>query len=456
MSGYAGKNVVIIGAGRTGLALVGYFLRQGARVTLSDRREVERIPQAQTLTLAGVALDLGGHSAEILRRADLVAISPGVSLDQPAIVAARAAGVPVLGEIEIAWRDLRSPLVAVTGTNGKSTVTTLLGEIFRAWGKTTFVGGNLGVPLIEATRDGDWDWLVAEISSFQLEAVERFRPRYALLLNLTEDHLDRYPDMEGYQAAKARIFSAQSEGDVAVLNHDDPRVLGLARGCRARRVFFSSSEVLAEGMSYDGESILWRMAGREERFPAAAMQLRGLHNVENAMAALIPPLLAGCPPALAWAAVCGFAGLPHRMVAVRRLAGVTWYNDSKATNVGSVVKSLAGLPRPVTLIAGGKDKGGDYGPLRPLIAERVADLVLIGQAAARIERELGGLTRAHRADDMADAVRLARDLTPAGGAVLLSPACSSFDMFRDFEERGEVFTRLVLELPEATQKVSGQ
>jgi UDP-N-acetylmuramoylalanine--D-glutamate ligase len=449
---YAGKDVVIVGAGRTGLALVGYFLRQGARLTLSDRRERERIPQAETLLQAGVRLDCGGHSESLLCAADLVAVSPGVPLDQPALAAAARRGVPILGEIEIAWRALHAPLVAITGTNGKSTTTTLIGDIFQAWGKKTFVGGNLGQPLIDATREGGWDWLVAELSSFQLEAVVDFRPRFALLLNITEDHLDRYPDMDGYLEAKARIFARQQHDDVAVLNREDPLVLRAAAKCRARKVFFSSAELLDEGMGFDGEFLVWRMNGREERFAAAELQLRGLHNIENAMAALIPALLSGCPAELAWQAVCAFGGLPHRMVPVRRLDGVIWYNDSKATNVGSVVKSLAGLAHPVTLIAGGKDKGGDYAPLAPLVRERVAHLILIGEAAARIEACLGALTHCLRARDMAEAVRLAHQLTPAGGAVLLSPACSSYDMFRDYEERGVIFADLVNALPEGESK----
>lgn len=449
---YAGKNVVVVGAGRTGMALIGFFLRQGARLAISDRRDAERIPEAQTLADAGVRLDFGRHSEELLCEADLIAVSPGVPLDQPALAAAARRGVPVLGEIEIAWRALKAPLMAITGTNGKSTTTTLIGEILRAWGQNTFVGGNLGLPLIEATRATDWDWLVAELSSFQLEAVVDFRPRYALLLNITEDHLDRYPDMDSYIAAKTRVFTRQQSSDTAVLNAEDPLVLKAAQGCRARRILFSSARVLEEGMGFDGRDLVWRMNGREERFPADEMRLRGLHNVENVMASLIPPLHAGCPAKIAWQAVCAFGGLPHRMVPVRTLHGVTWYNDSKATNVGSVVKSLAGLKHPVTLIAGGKDKGGDYAPLRALVKERVAHLILIGEAADRIARELGDATRTLRAADMKEAVQLAYDLTTAGGTVLLSPACSSYDMFRDYEERGEVFAQLVKALPDGDAK----
>jgi UDP-N-acetylmuramoylalanine--D-glutamate ligase len=444
---YSGKKVVVIGAGATGLALSRYFCRRGATVTLSDSRSVERIGDLEQLRELGVYLDLGGHTTDLFLTADLVAVSPGVPLTVPAVASARQAGVPVLGEIEIAFGELAAPLAAITGTNGKSTTTTLMGEMLSAWGKRTFVGGNLGIPLIEAV-DGEWDWLVAELSSFQLEAIDAFRPRYALLLNITEDHLDRYPDMESYIDAKMQVFVNMGETDVAVLNAEDPLVMAAAADIRPRRVLFSSRRLLPEGMGLDGEEIVWRFAGAERRFALTQLQLKGLHNVENVMAALIPPLIEGCPSEVAWMAACRFAGLAHRMVPVRELDGVTWYNDSKGTNVGSVVKSLAGLVAPVTLIAGGKDKGGDYAPLAPLVREKVANLILIGQAAPRIAEVLGHLTHVERVDTLEAAVVRARQLTLPGGSVLLSPGCSSFDMFKSYEERGDIFTRAVLTLPE--------
>jgi UDP-N-acetylmuramoylalanine--D-glutamate ligase len=441
------KKVVVTGGGRTGLVLVDYFLRRGAQVTLSDRRPAARIPGLQSLEGKGVRLDLEGHTPELFTSADLVAISPGVPLTAPAVAAALAAGVPVLGEIEIAFSEISAPIVAITGTNGKSTTTTLMGEIFKAWGKKTFVGGNLGTPLAEAV-DGEWDWLVAELSSFQLEAIHEFRPRYALLLNLSEDHLDRYPDMESYVAAKVRIFENMADGDVAVLNAEDPMVIEAAGGIAPRTVLFSSRRPLSSGMGFDGGDLVWRRGAEEHRFPASELRIKGLHNIENVMASLIPPLMEGCPPELAWRTACAFAGLDHRMTPVRTLAGVAWYNDSKGTNVGSVVKSLAGLPAPVTLIAGGKDKGGDYAPLADPVREKVRHLILIGQAASRMAAALDGITHTVMADSLEEAVLRARDLTPAGGSVLLSPGCSSFDMFESFEQRGEVFTRAVRALPE--------
>lgn len=439
---YRHKRVVVVGAGRSGIGLARYFMARGAAVSLSDRRPFEQLPDLAPLAGEGVRLDLGGHTEALFTGADLIALSPGVPPEIAVIAKAAAAGVPVLGEIEIAWRELPQPLVAITGTNGKSTVTSVMGEAFRAWGQQTFVGGNLGTPLIEAVGTR-WDWLVVELSSFQLETIERFRPRWAVLLNITEDHLDRYPDMASYQAAKARLFENQAAGDWAVLNADDPRVLAVAAGIPARRILFSSSQLLVEGMSLAGEELVWRWAGREERFPTAELLIRGQHNLENVMAALIPPLVEGCPPAIAWAAATSFRGLPHRMELVATINGVRWYDDSKGTNVGSVVKSLAGLAAPVTLIAGGKDKHGDLTPLVEPIAAKVRDLILIGEAAPRMAEAYNGLTAIHRAVSMGEAVATAAAMTQVGGTVLLSPGCSSFDMFKSYEERGRIFAEAV-------------
>ncbi|MDW7644542.1 MAG: UDP-N-acetylmuramoyl-L-alanine--D-glutamate ligase [Desulfuromonadales bacterium] len=444
---FTGKQIVVVGAGRTGVALCAYFSRRGARVTLSDQRSAERIEGLARLP-KNTATDFGGHTEALFQEADLIAVSPGVPLTVPAIAKAAASGVPVVGEIEVAYEELEAPLIAITGTNGKSTTTTVMGEVLQAWGKETFVGGNLGTPLIEAVDAGPWQWLVAELSSFQLEAIQHFRPRYALLLNISEDHLDRYADMDAYVQAKARVFANQTDGDVAVLNAEDNAVCALGKNLTARHVYFSSARVLEEGMGCDGTHIVWNWQGKTHRFPLAELRLKGLHNVENVMAALIPPLLEGCPATTAWRAACQFGGLAHRMVPVRTLNGVTWYDDSKGTNVGSVVKSLSGLTAPVTLIAGGKDKGGDYLPLVEVVKDRVSHLILIGQAAERIAESLGSLTHTVRAASLEEAVRLAHELTPEGGTVLLSPGCSSFDMFSSYIERGERFAALVMGLPE--------
>jgi UDP-N-acetylmuramoylalanine--D-glutamate ligase len=445
---YSQQSIMIVGAGRTGVALCRYFATRGAAVTLSDSRPIEKLTGLDELVRLGIALDLGGHTSAKFLASDLIVISPGVSLQLPALKAAAAARIPILGEIEIACREFDVPLIAITGTNGKSTTTTLIGAIYSAWGKHPFVGGNLGTPLIEATEHGDYDVIVAEISSFQLEAVEQFHPRYALLLNLSEDHLDRYPDMASYIAAKREIFKQMTANDVAILNAEDAHTATFAETIVAEKIYFSSKRVLPAGMGCDGTNIIWRYQGDEHRFPISELRIKGLHNIENVMAALIAPLCDGCPAELAWQAVCAFRGLEHRMNLVRVLDGVSWYNDSKGTNVGSVVKSLEGLDPPVTLIAGGKDKGGDYAPLAGLISEKVRHLILIGEASERIAAALGSLTHTVRAPSLEEAVALAHELTETGGTVLLSPGCSSFDMFKSYAERGNVFSAAVGRLPE--------
>ena len=435
---YRDMKIAIIGAAATGRSLARFFLARGARVILSDNRSADRLEGLEQLQQAGVQLDLGGHTPELLITADLIVVSPGVPLDIPILERCRTLGVPVLGEVEIAWRELTGTVIGITGTNGKSTVTTLVGEMLKGWGRKAFVGGNLGTPLVETTGR-DYDWFAVELSSFQLETIVDFRPHYAVLLNITEDHLDRYPDMASYIAAKARIFENLRSEDVAVLNQDDPLVMQAAASCPATRVCFSSQAQLAEGMSLHGDQIIWRWQGCESRFPVSELKLRGQHNQENVMAAMIPLLLAGCPAQVAWAAVRNFSGLRHRMEYLGELHGACWYNDSKGTNIGSVVKSLAGLPRPVVLIAGGKDKMCDLASLVEPIREKVAHLVLIGAAAERMARTFAGLSDIHRAGSMHDAVAMAARLSSPAGAVLLSPGCSSFDMYRNYEQRGDDF-----------------
>jgi len=445
MPEYANQNIVVVGAGKSGVALCRLLAGRGAQVVLSDRRPAESIAGLEALQGLNVACDFGGHTEALFVGADLVVLSPGVPETIPPVTAARKAGVEIVGEIELAARELAAPVVGITGTNGKSTTTELIGAIFKAWGKKTFVGGNLGEPLTEAVG-GDWDWVVVELSSFQLETIDRFHARYGLLLNISPDHLDRYPDMESYVAAKMRLFENMNADDLAILNADDDAVLQAAAGIAARKVLFSCRGALAEGIGFDGRDIVWQRQGVTARFPVAELRLKGLHNVANVMAALVAPLCAGCPPEVAWQAARTFTGLPHRMALVRELDGVSWYDDSKGTNIGSVVMSLAGLEAPVTLIAGGKDKGGDFGILAEAVRSKVRNLVLIGEAAERMARELDGCTTIHRAGSLEEAVQLAQQLTPAGGAVLLSPGCSSFDMFKSYIERGERFAACVRQL----------
>jgi len=441
------KQIVVIGAGLSGLALVRFFADRGASVALSDLRTREQLTGLDSLEGLPVQFDLGEHDLALFEKADVIAVSPGVPLDCPPLLKAASCGVPLLGEIEIAAQEIDAPIIGVTGTNGKSTTTSLIGEILQAWGKKTFVGGNLGTPLITGCAE-DIDGAVVELSSFQLETIDQFHPAIGLLLNLSSDHLDRYPDLHSYYQAKLRIFRNMTAADFAVLNGDDDEICRLSATVKATKVWFSGRGRQVEGMVRSGDMLIWNWRGANLQFPLSELQIAGEHNIENAMAAMIPPLLQGCPAELAWRAVCAFRGLRHRMQQVRTLNGVRWYNDSKGTNVGSVQKSLAGLPCGVTLIAGGKDKGSDYRPLKPLLNEKVKNLLLIGEAAEKMAGELSGSCDIQLLGDLASAVQKAYAVTDPGGTVLLSPACSSFDMFRNYQARGDEFERLVLQLPQ--------
>ncbi|MBW6507968.1 MAG: UDP-N-acetylmuramoyl-L-alanine--D-glutamate ligase [Desulfuromonadales bacterium] len=443
---YQQQRVIVVGAGLSGQALVRFFVARGADVVLSDQRTLEQLGGLPALTGVTVHYDLGGHDPDLFNNADLIAVSPGVPLTNVALQQAKKRGVPVWGEVEIAAREIIAPIIAVTGTNGKSTTTSLIGEVMRVWGKDAFVGGNLGTPFVDAALRR-YEVAVVELSSFQLEAINSFHPHIALLLNLSADHLDRYPDLHSYYAAKRNIFVNMTATDLAVLNADDPAVAELCSDIQATKVWFSAAGKQVAGMVRHGRQLRWSWQGMEQDFDLTALRLSGEHNIENAMAALTAALLYGCPGTLAWPAICNFTGLPHRMQLVRTLAGVEWYNDSKGTNVGSVLKSLAGLDYPVTLIAGGKDKGGDYSPLRPLLEEKVKQLILIGEAQQKMSTDLAGCCNIYHVDSMSEAVATARRLTTSGGTVLLSPACSSFDMFANYEQRGAVFAELVQALP---------
>jgi UDP-N-acetylmuramoylalanine--D-glutamate ligase len=372
-------------------------------------------------------------------------------------VAARAAGVEITGELELASRFVSATVVAITGTNGKSTATTLVGEMLRATGRPTFVGGNLGEPLAEAVGTPAAEaggFCVVEVSSFQLETVETFHPRVAVLLNITPDHLDRYDGMDGYAAAKARIFRAQTPGDFAVVNFDDPLAVRASEAARSRREGFSIVETLATGAWLGGPLLLKVPGGQPESYPADLSWLIGQrHNQANALAALLAARLAGASPAEARAGLLAFQPLAHRMELCAEVDGVAYYDDSKGTNVGAVVAALDGFPRPVVLIAGGRDKGGDYAPLAQALGRVGRAAVLIGEAAEKMQRAFRGVLPVERAPTLEAAVEAARQLARPGDAVVLSPACSSFDMFRDYAHRAEVFRAAVARLtkPEAAR-----
>jgi UDP-N-acetylmuramoylalanine--D-glutamate ligase len=436
------KKVLVVGLARTGSECARFLARKGARVSVCDVRSADELKQdVAALTGLPVEFHFGAEVTGWLENVDYVVPSPGVPMQNVLLQAALARGIPVLSEIELAYRFFRAPLVAISGTNGKSTTTTLIGAMFKAEGKKIFLGGNLGAPFIGALTDS-WDWGVVEVSSFQLEWVERFCPRIALLLNVSEDHLDRYPTFADYCRAKERIFAAQTRAELAILNRDDPLVWEMKERIQAR-VFSFGFGAVDEGVFATDREVVWRAGANEERFSLQNVKIQGVHNVENMMAATAAAKLAGISRRAIEDALEEFPGLEHRLEFVRERDGVRYYNDSKGTNVGAVVKSLASFSAPVILLAGGVDKGGDYRPLADAIQGKVRRLVLFGAAKGIIAGAVGHLTETTIVDDMAAAVRDAAAHGRPGDVVLLSPACSSFDQFRNYAERGRIFKDLV-------------
>ena len=455
-----GRKVLVVGLARSGVAAARLAQSRGARVTVTDRRAATELAAAvRALGTAGVAYALGGHDERDFTSADLVVVSPGVPLALQEIGEARRQGVPVLGEVELAWRFLPPvPLLAVTGTNGKSTTTALCGALLRQ-DRRAFVGGNLGTPLSEHLLSGrPVDAVVLELSSFQLEGIERLRPAVAAMLNVTPDHLDRYRDLDAYALAKARIVLNQQPGDFAVANARDQRALSIARASRGQAVTFGLGPA-AQGQArdpWDGSGaatevpLAWTPAqGPGEAYFVRTRALRGRHNRENALAAVACARLLGVPPPAVQAGLDEFPGLPHRLELVAERGGVEWVNDSKATNVDSTQVALLAFPagRPsLVLLMGGRGKRAPYAPLRDLFQGRVKALLTLGEDAPAIERELSGLCPVQGCGDLPAAVRRASRLAGAGDVVLLSPACASYDQFKNYEERGEAFRRLVAEL----------
>jgi len=448
-----GKKILVVGMARTGIATAKFLVAKGSRVTTTEARpEGEMKEAAQELKGVDVVAEWGGHRGETFLDQDLIVVSPGVDLNIDPIQKAIRHGVRVLSEIELAYHFIDAPLLAITGTNGKTTTTVLLGEMLKEDGKKVGVGGNVGEPLILfANGKGRWEALVAEISSFQLEAVEDFRPRISVLLNITEDHLDRYVNYDDYIRAKMKIFSNQGPEDIAVLNKDDPVVMEYEKTVKAKKIFFSLKEKVDDGAFSNGKTISVRLGGKEEAYSLAKTPLKGVHNIENMMAALAAARAFGCSKEALQNVLDRFKGLEHRLEFVREVGGVRFYNDSKGTNVGSVVKSLQSFSEPVILIAGGKDKNGDLNPLKELVRKRVKHLILIGEAKERMKRELGGLTETATVGTLEEALSFAHQKANRGEVVLLSPACSSFDMFKDYKERGKVFKEAVLKLSAKSQ-----
>jgi UDP-N-acetylmuramoylalanine--D-glutamate ligase len=443
-----GRQVAVVGAARSGVAAAELLVSRGARVTLSDLKT--QIEDEDRLRAAGVALQLGRHDEETLAGADLIILSPGVPSRQPAIDAARRSGVPVIGELELASRWLRGRMVAVTGTKGKSTTTTLIGRMLEAGGHRVIVGGNIGRALSAQVDDSTEETIhVVEASSFQLESVETFHPWVAVLLNFSPDHLDRHATVEEYGQAKRRIFSNQAPDDWAVLNADDEPSLAIAGRTEARRLLFSTSKSLAEGVVIADGYIIRRTAdGDQPLVPLSAIRLLGPHLVADVAAASAVASIVGVAAASMTRAVEAFTGLEHALEPVAEFGGVRFVNDSKATNIEAARRAIESFDDGLVVIMGGRFKGGDFGELVHPLAARNATVVTIGEAKALIHEAMGTRVAVRDAADMTSAVRTAFACAAPGRTVVLAPACASFDMFRDYAERGKVFKQEVRRLGE--------
>jgi UDP-N-acetylmuramoylalanine--D-glutamate ligase len=441
----SGRRVLVVGAARSGIAAAHLLARRGARVTLADVKP--ELPDEAGFADAGVELRLGPHDPALFAAADLIVLSPGVPLRQPALARARRARVPIIGEVELAWRMMRGRVVAITGTKGKSTTTTLVGRMLAAAGLNASVAGNIGDPLA-AKVDGSTDDTihVVEVSSFQLETTATFRPWIAVLLNLSADHLDRHASMREYAAAKARVFANQGDGDWAVVNADDRPAMRLAsRRAHAARRHFALDQPLADGTVLSDGWIVSRAPGAPDVpvLPVSEVQLIGRHLLSDVAAAATAALLAGAPPDAIRRAVSGFGGLEHALERVAVVAGIQFVNDSKATNVESARRAIESFDGRLVPIIGGRFKGGDLRDLRPALRGRSTAVVAIGEARAAVRQALGDVVGVIDAASMAEAVRAALGAAPPGGTVVLAPACASFDMFRDYAERGRVFKQEV-------------
>ncbi len=441
-----------MGMGRSGQSAANLLLDQGSHVTVvEEHRLPEHEALAEEYIRRGAQVCFGSHLDMVLSRIDLLVVSPGVPIEHPLLELAHEQRIPVIGEIELAFWFINAPVIAVTGTNGKSTTVQLIGAILQEGGKRVFVGGNLGLPLCEAvkttggTSQGtDYDYVVAEVSSFQLETIHQFRPWVSLLLNVTPDHLDRHRTEEEYQAAKQRIFENQAARDWMILNADDPTVQAIALKARGRRVEFSLRHEVQQGIYAEREKIRARLEGLPEViFDRHEIPMRGHHNVANAMAAIGAGLLSGCSRETIVKAFNKIPEFEHALEEVRTWQGVSFVNDSKGTNVDATLKAVQCFDEPVILILGGKDKGGDFTRLQEVIRQRVKNVIVMGEAAPRITFELGTYVPTSPASSLEDAVDQAVALSAPGDVVLFSPACASFDMFRNYHQRGLEFKRLI-------------
>jgi len=447
-----GKSVLVVGAGKSGTAVALFLARMGAFPVLTDNRPEEAFDESLDYLLEkGVKFSLGSYPEITRELFNLVIVSPGVPLTVPPVVIAKEKGIPVMGELELAWRFCEAPVVAITGTNGKTTTTTLVGEIFKNAGYRTLVAGNIGTPLIEAVQQyGTEDMVVAEVSSFQLETISTFRPRVGALLNITPDHLDRHGTVQEYARVKAEIFSNQEPEDFAVINYDDPVTADLSLKGKGQVIFFSRRHNLERGVFVHGNKIAARLTGEDliEIIPVEEVAIPGAHNLENALAAAACSLALGVKPEVIAKTLREFPGVAHRLELVDEINGVKYINDSKGTNPEASIKALEAYEAPIVLIAGGRNKGSDFSLLAGKIKEKAKAVIILGECAEDLARAVknAGCGRVLMAKDFREAVLLAHQEAGQGDIVLLSPACASWDMFKNYEERGELFKQVVHDL----------
>jgi UDP-N-acetylmuramoylalanine--D-glutamate ligase len=444
-----GKKVLVVGLGKSGLAAALFLRRRGAQVTVSDLRSAEALgKEIPSLLEAGIVVEAGGHGLLTFRRQDLIVVSPGVPLSTPELVQVRNLGLPIIGELELAARFLKGKVLAITGSNGKTTTTTLCGEIFSAAGLNPLVAGNIGLPVIDVVdQSTESAWSVLEVSSFQLETTDSFHPHVAVILNITPDHLDRHGTFENYAAMKEKIFANQTGTDYLILNGDDSTAQQAASRTKSQVLWFSRSKIVRCGAFLLDGMVMFRPTEQEKPIPVlplAEIPLKGEHNIENVLAAVCAACVAKIPTPTIAQTIASFHAVEHRLEFVAAIHGVDYYNDSKATNVDATAKAIASFPGNIHLILGGKDKNSDYTQLNALLRARVKTVYTIGSAAEKIESQISGVTRIIHTGTLEAAVDQAAGQAVAGDVVLLAPACSSFDQFENYEQRGKVFKQAVL------------
>jgi UDP-N-acetylmuramoylalanine--D-glutamate ligase len=445
----AGKNILVIGLGKTGIASARFLLGQGANVYVTDAKPLPELKEAfSEIGSASENWKFCEYDTDILAKIELIIPSPGVPPSNIILAGAVERNIPIVSEIELAYRFLKLPMIAITGTNGKTTTTTLIGNILAREGKKVFVGGNIGNPLI-GYIDGKQndEFAVVEVSSFQLQWIHSFRPSVAILLNTTCDHVDYHGSFEAYQNAKERIFRNQEESDLAILNADEPRSWDLSKSLRANVQFFSISAHGSRGMFLDHNTLVLDTTQNErEEYPLDMIHIPGFHNIENVMAAVMAARHCGCSRENIISAMRDFKGIAHRIEFTDEKNGVAFYDDSKGTNVGAVVRALETFSRPIILLLGGRDKEGDFGTLSALLSTKVKELVLFGEARDRIDGLIGGIVKTTKATTLKEAIEIAHRHSSSGDIVLLSPGCASFDEFSNYKERGRFFKDVVKNL----------